>query len=187
MAAIGRKSFVATKYSKVCCDHFLPGDFKLNPGGSYRLDLKNNAVPSVFTCTTELSIKRSKLLNQVTIPNVPIKITIDSTITRTPIPAKSDEFYTTLCTPSTSSFSTSLCEARPCKMSCLSLLTSPSKGRVLPLFSIKRLKPDTSKEKVLRKKIKLLQQSVRRKNTKIKNLTDLIRSMKNNGSVDQLR
>lgn len=63
MLAIGRKDFTATKFTKICSDHFVYEDFKLNVGGSYRLDLRENVIPSVFTCTTELLAKRAKLLN----------------------------------------------------------------------------------------------------------------------------
>lgn len=43
----------------------------MNVGGSYRLDLRENVIPSVFTCTTELLAKRAKLLNPTNsdIPN----------------------------------------------------------------------------------------------------------------------
>jgi len=55
LLAIGRKGFIPTKYSKICSEHFVYDDFRSNVGGSYRLDLKENVVPSVFTCTTELN------------------------------------------------------------------------------------------------------------------------------------
>ncbi|XP_022177443.1 THAP domain-containing protein 1 B-like [Myzus persicae] len=63
LLAIGRTDFTATKFSKVCSDHFVYDDFKSNVDGLYRLDLKENVVPSVFNFTTELLAKQAKLLN----------------------------------------------------------------------------------------------------------------------------
>lgn len=168
MSAIGRKHFTATKYSKVCSDHFTRDDFKINVGGSYRLDLKNEAVPSIFDCTKDLALKRAKILN--TFSN------------KSPIKEQPREINQLSLTPDYA--------AGPSKLgsSHSPILKTPSKGRVL-LFSPPRKRisvklPDTPIKKFLKNKIKLLKQTVRRKNNKIKNLSTLIESMKKNGCID---
>lgn len=174
--AIGRKGFTATKFSKICSDHFVYDDFKSNIGGSYRLDLKENVIPSIFTCTTELLAKRAKLMNFTnsdppkTSELEPVNLEpINLAPLRSPSPANLEEIDTQT-TSSTSH---------------VQLLRTPSKSKVL-LFSPspKRKLPNTPRKKTLYKKIQLLQQTVRRKNIVIKNLTDLIGSMKKNGFID---
>lgn len=171
MLAIGRKGFTATKFSKICSDHFVYDDFKSNIGGSYRLDLKENVIPSVFHCTTELLAKRAKLLNLTNFdtPKTSELEPVNLAPLRSPSPANLEEMDTQTAS----------------SMSHVQLLRTPSKSKVL-LFSPfpKRKLPDTPRKKALYKKIQLLQQTVRRKNIVIKNLTDLIGSMKKNGFID---
>jgi len=181
LLAIGRKDFTATKFTKICSDHFVYEDFKLNVGGSYRLDLRENVVPSVFTCTTELLAKRAKLLN-------PTNSNTLNTSDLTPLRSPTSELEPLNLAPLRSPSPANLKEIDTPTTSTLSsvqLLRTPSKGRVL-LFSPspKRKSTDTPRKKTLYKKIKLLQQTVRRKNTTINNLTDLIGSMKKNGFID---
>jgi len=171
LLAIGHKGFTATKFSKICSDHFVYDDFKSNIGGSYRLDLKENVIPSVFTCTKELLAKRAKLMNFTNsdTPKTSELEPINLAPLRSPSPANLEEIDTQT-TSSTSH---------------VQLLRTPSKSKVL-LFSPspKRKLPNTPRKKSLYKKIQLLQQTVRRKNIVIKNLTDLIGSMKKNGFID---
>ncbi|CAI6375176.1 unnamed protein product [Macrosiphum euphorbiae] len=47
--AIGRIGFVPNAGSRLCSDHFERSDFYDNPGGSYKLTLKNYAIPSVHS------------------------------------------------------------------------------------------------------------------------------------------
>ncbi|CAI6366449.1 unnamed protein product [Macrosiphum euphorbiae] len=47
--AVGRKGFIPTKNSAICSSHYVASDFKINPGGNYRLHLNDTAVPSVFS------------------------------------------------------------------------------------------------------------------------------------------
>lgn len=50
--AVGRKDFIPTKSSLLCHNHFLRSDFRNPVGGSYKLLLRNDAVPSVFNTNT---------------------------------------------------------------------------------------------------------------------------------------
>jgi len=171
LLAIGRKGFTATKFSKICSDHFVYDDFKSNVGGSYRLDLRENVVPSVFICTTELLAKRAKLLNGTNSDT--LEINEIEPVNLAPLRSLSPDNIKEIDTQITSSRSS------------IQLLRTPSKSKVL-LFppSPKRKLPDTPRKKALYKKIQLLQQTVRRKNIVIKNLTDLIGNMKKNGFID---
>ncbi|XP_022161191.1 THAP domain-containing protein 1-like isoform X2 [Myzus persicae] len=171
LLAIGRKGFTTTKFSKVCSDHFVYEDFKSIVGGSYRLNLRENVVPSVFTCTTELMAKRAKLLNITNSDTLKICELEPANLAplRSPSPANLKEIDT----PTTKSTSS------------VQLLRTPSKERTLLFLpTLKQKLPDTLRKKALHSKIKLLQQTVRRKNIVIKNLRDLIASMKNNGFID---
>jgi len=56
LLAIGRKDFTATKFTKICSDHFVYEDFKLNVGGSYRLDLRENVVIMGYPMVSIISI-----------------------------------------------------------------------------------------------------------------------------------
>lgn len=49
--AVQRKGFTPSKHSAICSDHFVRSDYKINPGGSYRLHLKETAIPSIFHCS----------------------------------------------------------------------------------------------------------------------------------------
>lgn len=70
------------------------------------------------------------------------------------------------------------------------MLITPSKFKIRrPLFStpVKRKIGtilDSTKTMKLKNKIKLLQQGIRRKGKKIKNLTDLVKSMNSKGLID---
>jgi len=181
LLAIGRKGLTATKFTKICSDHFVYEDLKSNVGGSYRLDLRENVVPSEFTCTTELLAKRAKLLNPT---NSDTLNTSDLTPLRSPSPAKEPLNLAPLRSPSPANLK-EIDTLTTSTLSSVQLLRTPSKGRVLPFLpSPKRKLPDTPRKKTLHKKIKLLQQTVRRKNTTINNLTDLIGSMKRNGFIN---
>ncbi|XP_050065993.1 THAP domain-containing protein 1-like [Aphis gossypii] len=46
--AVKRKGFNPNNSSRVCSDHFLRSDFVAKPGGSYKLMLKNESVPSLL-------------------------------------------------------------------------------------------------------------------------------------------
>jgi len=43
--AVHQKGFTPNKHSAVCSDHFVPSDYKINIGGSYRLHQKETAIP----------------------------------------------------------------------------------------------------------------------------------------------
>ncbi|XP_022182697.1 THAP domain-containing protein 1-like [Myzus persicae] len=48
ITAIRRKGFVPTKNSCICSEHFVQSDYDLKPGGSYKLYLKETAIPSMI-------------------------------------------------------------------------------------------------------------------------------------------
>ncbi|XP_016658154.1 THAP domain-containing protein 1-like [Acyrthosiphon pisum] len=49
--AVGRKGFIPTKNARFCSNHFLKSDFKTPVGGTYKLLLCDDAVPSIFNMT----------------------------------------------------------------------------------------------------------------------------------------
>ncbi|XP_050426239.1 THAP domain-containing protein 1 B-like [Adelges cooleyi] len=53
--AVDRKGFVPTQYSKLCSDHFEPFCFYDPPGGSYKVRLHDNAVPTIFSAKKQPS------------------------------------------------------------------------------------------------------------------------------------
>jgi len=61
--AIGRKGFVPNPGSRLCSDHFKRSDFYDNPGGSYKLTLKNDAIPSVFEPSVHSTLLPTKLFS----------------------------------------------------------------------------------------------------------------------------
>jgi len=48
ITAIRQKGFVLTKNSSICSEHFVQSDYDLKPGGSYKLYLKETAIPSII-------------------------------------------------------------------------------------------------------------------------------------------
>jgi len=61
--AIGRKGFLPNAGSRLCSDHFKRSDFYDNPGGSYKLTLKNDAIPSVFEPSVHSTLLPTKLFS----------------------------------------------------------------------------------------------------------------------------
>jgi len=61
--AVGRKGFIPTKNSRLCNNHFVKSDFKNPVGGSYKLLLRDGAVPSVFNNLVSQPIKKLNLSN----------------------------------------------------------------------------------------------------------------------------
>lgn len=48
ITAIRQKGFFLTKNSSICSEHFVQSDYDLKPGGSYKLYLKETAIPSII-------------------------------------------------------------------------------------------------------------------------------------------
>ena len=63
MLAINRQGFIPKKSSRICNIHFLKTDFVDSPGGSYKLKLKPNTVPSVFPGRPVASSKSLIIIN----------------------------------------------------------------------------------------------------------------------------
>ncbi|XP_029345905.1 THAP domain-containing protein 1-like [Acyrthosiphon pisum] len=86
--AVKRKGFIPNNSSRVCSDHFLRSEFVVRPGGSYKLMLKGESVPSLlmsgkyqydnYTFTPNLN--PTILKSQESIDSV----AIDLSITKTP-------------------------------------------------------------------------------------------------------
>ena len=68
--AVGRKGFIPTKNSAICSSHYVASDFKINPGGNYRLHLNDTAVPSVFPGNT---LEKKSQIEQNIEENSPIE------------------------------------------------------------------------------------------------------------------
>lgn len=63
LKAIGRKGFEPNSGSRLCSDHFKQSDFYENPGGSYKLTLKNDAIPSIFQFSVHSTLLPTKLFS----------------------------------------------------------------------------------------------------------------------------
>jgi len=159
--AVGRKGFIPTKNSRLCNNHFLKTNFKTPVGGTYKLLLCDDAVPSVFNMTakTPTKIYRSEICEPTS-----------SQLTTT-------EF-------STSVQDGPLCPT-PKRHLCFksaeeesSLISTPSKCKI----TISPYRKTTPSKLVLKNKIikqantiKLLKQQIRRKDIKINTLAGLLK------------
>ncbi|KAF0702530.1 THAP-type domain-containing protein, partial [Aphis craccivora] len=157
-----QKGFISTKFSVLCSEHFLPSDFKINSGRSYRFYLKDSAVPSISTGPTfeEKNPKRNKFEIVETYLELNEELPLDlSTVTKNDLtsPVKNDSLT---------------------NVNTIYVLSTPSTKTIIrPLFSPvtnrKRTEPDTPR------KIHLA-----RKNKKIKNLEDLLKNLRSKGLLD---
>jgi len=59
--AVRRKGFIPSKNSWLYHEHFKSSDFYENPGGSYKLTLKSNAVRSIFQLSVHSTLIPTKL------------------------------------------------------------------------------------------------------------------------------
>eukprot|EP00102_Acyrthosiphon_pisum_P022252 XP_016659462.1 PREDICTED: THAP domain-containing protein 1-like [Acyrthosiphon pisum] len=71
--AVKRKGFIPNNSSRVCSDHFLRSEFVVRPGGSYKLMLKGESVPSLLMSGSLEPPK--KLCNIETIHETPLQST----------------------------------------------------------------------------------------------------------------
>lgn len=169
MLAIKRKNFTPTKYHHVCSEHFTPGDLVHNPGSNRKL-LKENAVPSVFPSYPEYYQPKPKKMR--------------TSKTSTPL------------------MSSSISEDIPDRMSpqtppsSSSLLQPASSFIPLPSVTSDDMPPNDKECQTTlvalpqsvafyKMKIRVLNQKLRRRNSKIKNLEQLlVQQLNKNGLVD---
>ncbi|CAI6361393.1 unnamed protein product [Macrosiphum euphorbiae] len=181
--AVGRKGFIPTKHSKVCSDHFYQNDFEHKIGGSYLLKLKVTAVPSIFPNYSAIISKAKKQYLEVE----PFQVAVCSSYiacneTNEPEMLNDGDCVIDDDTTSVKIISPleSTSKIQECNLSTQN--SSPSKVSCThSLINISLPKsPSTSPSKSeLKKKIKTLQQRVRRQNKSIKNLKDLLKGKKN--------
>lgn len=87
--AISRKGFVPNKASRLCSEHFKLCDFYENPGGSYKVSLKSEAVPSIFQFSVHSTLIPTKLFcnksreKRIKIDNIAIEIDSSSSSNKT--------------------------------------------------------------------------------------------------------
>jgi len=73
--AVDRTGFIPNKNSRLCHVHFKSSDFYENPGGSYKLSLKSDAVPSIFEVSIHSTLIPTKLFCNGPPPQKKKKIT----------------------------------------------------------------------------------------------------------------
>ncbi|XP_050066176.1 THAP domain-containing protein 1-like [Aphis gossypii] len=148
--AIQRKDFTATKYSRLCSAHFNPNDFVENPD---RLILKEGIVPSNFNypATHIQKYRKKKLTGNVYSPVLDEIVQNNSSLDDlTPLNEMDTAIDLTYYGPNTS--------------------LSPHTPTYTPSLQRKKLKRKIEESPVkssLRKKVKALQQTVRRQKLKI--------------------
>lgn len=187
--AVRRKGFIPTKNSFICSAHFLRSDYNFKPGGSYRLYLNETAVPSIIPDPNiEKKIPHISIVN-IGGENIFEKTTQSPGIQNTPELECSNSQIQETSFEVLSEIPDSPNEENKLKAKD-TLLITPSKFKINKrLFSptVKRkigATIDSPKTGKLKKKIKLLQQGIRRKDQKIKNLVDLLKSMNSKGLID---
>ncbi|XP_060876484.1 THAP domain-containing protein 1-like [Metopolophium dirhodum] len=177
--AVGRKGFIPTKHSKVCSDHFHQNDFEQKSGDSYLIKLKVTAVPSIFPNYSDIISKAKKQCLEVE----PFQVVVCSSYipcTETNKPEMLNDGDCVIVDETTSVKIISPLESTSNNQDC-NLSTQNS------LFKISLPKrPSSSPSKSeLKKKIKSLQQRVRRQNKSIKNLKDLLKVLKKKNLIEK--
>jgi len=153
---IRRKNFMPTKYSSICSEHFKLEDYQIRPLATVKL-LKTDAFPSIFKAFPShlqktIPVKRRKL-DRIMTNDVDVKVEKQSTSSEqgTELLVENE----TVSVPSSSKLLNCENKSTQCE------LRSPTK-------------------QLLRKKIKILQQRLKRRNIKIKSLKSLIHNIKKN-------
>lgn len=189
-SAINRPNWTPRRSSKVCSKHFIPNDYLDRPGG-YVKHLKSNAVPSVFLSypipvrsrkeekTSDKEKQNENNRNMDDNGSTDVENQIGDNVNKTISIDNS-------------------CTASKEKKSCLeqSSMISPGASYIVFAFGQEQVNRDKSicpdnprsggtkrnvpscKLSVLRHKIRMLQQQVRRKNKKINSLNQLLVELK---------
>ncbi|KAL4091716.1 hypothetical protein QTP88_026364 [Uroleucon formosanum] len=168
MLAINRQGFIPKKSSRICNIHFLKTDFVDSPGGSYKLKLKPNTVPSVFpgrpvastSIFSESPVHQSDVLN-----TTPTK--------KRPLLSSSDDDN------KDKSWVWSWTETKMPKATSSPILFTPSKKMRSEIsFPVSPKIPASTPTKY-KKQIRLLKQKLRRREATIKNMKGLLDNLKN--------
>ncbi|XP_025204069.1 THAP domain-containing protein 1-like, partial [Melanaphis sacchari] len=148
--AVGRKGFIPSKNSRLCNNHFLKSDFKTSVGGTYKLLLCDDAVPSIFN---------------ITVIQTPIKI------------YRSEICEPTSSQLTTTEFSTSVQDEPLCPTPKRNLCFKSAEEKSSLLSTPSKL---VLKNKIIKQAntIKLLKQQIRRKYIKINALAGLLKLLK---------
>lgn len=152
--ALRRKNFQPSNSSKLCGAHFLPDDFLIRPG-SYRKQLKDSAIPSVFAAFPayyQPKPKKARSNRQATLQEENIS----------PDPAETSCTLDVEPVPDISGHNNVSQETQ----------------------TLECLLPDPADMKILKRKIRILTQKIRRRDKKIKSLKELVQSLKKQGLVD---
>ncbi|KAL4136305.1 hypothetical protein QTP88_007853 [Uroleucon formosanum] len=173
MLAINRQGFIPKKSSRICNIHFLKTDFVDSPGGSYKLKLKPNTVPSVFpgrpvastSIFSESPVHQSDVLN-----TTPTK--------KRPLLSSSDDDN------KDKSWVWSWTETKMPKATSSPILFTPSKKMRSEIsFPVSPKIPASTPTKY-KKQIRLLKQKLRRREATIKNMKGLLDNLKNIGMLN---
>ncbi|XP_025202741.1 THAP domain-containing protein 4-like [Melanaphis sacchari] len=170
MLAINRQGFIPKKSSRICNIHFLKTDFVNSPGGSYKLKLKPNSVPSVFpgrpVASTSISSESPMHQSDVLI----------TTPTRKRLLLSSSDDDN-----KDKSWVWSWTETKMPKATSSPVLITPSKKMRSEISFPVSPKIPTSTPTKYKKQIRLLKQKLRRREATIKNMKGLLDNLKNIG------
>lgn len=158
LQAMKRKNFTPSAYSKICSEHFLPNAILDRPG-TYKRHLKPDAVPTVFPAMPSY---------YQTIPKKPRR-KLERTV------------FQEVASVSTLSIEN---QSMTINENNIEIETVEKQNRKIDISIQTEEKPLHLTVIALRHKVKVLQQKVRRQQSRISNLKDLTRSLKKKGFVD---
>lgn len=156
--AIRRKNFKPSSWTKICSAHFLPEDFLVRPG-TYVRRLKETAVPSVFAFSSSSQLKSKKQRSE---RSQSMDSEVSSETSSTP-----DEIIETVSDHK--------------KRDILLNVKLNSKETQ----TIECLPPNGTDFQQMERKIRILKQKITQRDVEIKNLKDLVSSLKDQGLIDE--
>lgn len=174
--ALKRKNFKPSQSSRICSVHFTEQDYQLRPD-AHRPLLKENAVPSIFPSFPSYYQKEKKRPRKQPASRIQITNNISNIFL---VIYKSFTFLCRFCT---------LFEYKlyfldnPCSDQSENIELATTSGNSCDK-EVQTLSTYTS-EIMLKKKIKVLQQKLKRQKIKIDNLDNLLKSLKNKGVMDE--
>ncbi|KAI5729271.1 hypothetical protein M8J76_000908 [Diaphorina citri] len=165
VVAMKRENWYPTKHSMICSAHFKPSDYLDRPG-TERKYLKEQVVPSLFSFAKSKPERRP--LVRASLPS--------KSAASSPLPGHSLSTDPPCSRPSSSSADYSMYDEPSLS------LTAPS----TPQRKKKSNLPTTPSKPKYRRKIKILQQRLKRRDSKINSLKKLISTLRKQGGNDNL-
>ncbi|XP_003240448.1 THAP domain-containing protein 2-like [Acyrthosiphon pisum] len=192
LKSIKLKYGVQTQHSRVCSDHFTKNDFKTIVGGRNHILLKNDAVPTIFIAkrTTEKindGIRIASNENPTSSHAIDTNIQlVDSAmlLEENSIDVQHEDAHivekseVATCKRPKRKLTYGLVETENNISPSRSSYTLPKRGRPTTKS------PATPRKTLIKSKVKILQQKVRRLKTKIKTLNDVLEELKKKGLIE---